>query len=115
MVLQGQKYLLPTSPTIYIISKGGHGAFVMIYGMSFLFISSHLPSSSVRKRRQAYEKICNNMSKELNIKNFNKFGIHGLFHGIVWVGDFNYRLPDITVEDCKELMFSVYFIYFLLN
>ena len=62
-----------------------------------------MPSGSVKKRRDCYEKVCDNLARNMGLPNF---GIHGMFHCIIWVGDLNYRLVDMEVSKCEEILYS---------
>ena len=88
--------------------KGGVCAVLLIYGMSFLFLSCHFPAKPVAKRRECYQAMCSNVAKALKLPNFQ---IHGLFHHIIWVGDLNYRFGNLQVKECKNLLIKVNFIF----
>ena len=50
--------------------KGGVCAVLLIYGMSFLFLSCHFPAKPVAKRRECYQAMCSNVAKALKLPNF---------------------------------------------
>ena len=46
----------------------------------------------------------NKVKEKFKLPNFE---LHGMFHHIIWMGDLNYRLGNLTIEELTKYMNSL--------
>ena len=81
-----------------------------MFGLSVLFVTCHLPAKGLNKaegaqnRLNAVQHLQKYLGKQLGSKGFE---LYGQFHMVIWTGDFNYRLTNLTIEQCIEKLKKV--------
>lgn len=92
-------------------NKGGVGISLRFHATDLCFVNSHLAAHPefVDRRNQDYHSICSRMTfsqYEKLSRDCPIFGVKRIkdFDTVIWVGDLNYRLNDIDVNEVKEML-----------
>jgi len=82
-------------------SKGGAAVVLHLAGTTIAFVSCHLPANSLDGRRDAFKYLVNQLGEALGDPSFS---LTLQFHHVIWMGDLNYRMHDITIDRVMELI-----------
>lgn len=77
-------------------SKGVACLLLRIYSTTVVFMCTHMPSSSIHARNEAYYTL---VEKTGNLLGDEYFQLLEQFHHIVWFGDFNFRSHNLSGEE----------------
>ncbi|ETB57879.1 hypothetical protein, variant [Plasmodium yoelii 17X] len=77
-------------------SKGCVSILLNIYNQFILFIGCHMPAKDQELRQKSREFILSKLSEYFSNKATSNF--KDVFHHVIWMGDFNFRVHGIQIE-----------------
>ncbi len=82
-------------------SKGGAAIALKILDSTFVFVSVHLSSTTLSARRTCYSTLIESLGNVLGERFFQALE---QFHHVIFLGDLNYRLKNITAAEAVKFM-----------
>ena len=77
-------------------AQGGVGIAMGIYGTTLAFVNTHMASKNTAQRRAQFSELVERLGAKLGGRGFS---LNEEFHHVIWVGDLNFHIADVSAVD----------------